>query len=372
MSETARPLSIAIVGCGEVTEHKHLPVLRMLADVRVVALIDSEPARARSLASRFGVPHAGSDLAYVLGRSDIDAVAVGVPPAAHVEVAIAAIDAGKHVLVEKPVSLTLDNADRLVARAAASPRKVMVGFHMRFHRLVRQAKAIVESGVLGPLESVRSIWNVPRADRETALWKHRRETGGGSILELGVHHFDLWSFLLGTHVASIFAESTPGQRDDEVAVATARLENGVLASVVLSERTSHNIEFEVSGRAGRVRVACLKFDGLEVVPTSGVPGSFATRLERMRHTWTELPGGVAAGRQGGDYLLSYRNEWRHFVDAIRDGRAIESTAEDGREALAVALAALASASSGLAVAPAQAPRAPVPSTVASKRTAVTT
>jgi predicted dehydrogenase len=130
---------------------------------------------------------------------------------------------------------------------------------------------------------------------------------------------------------------------------TARLANGVIATSVFSERTSSSNEVEIYGERGRLRVSCGRFDGLEYVSSSSLPGDIGIRLRQMIHTLKELPHGALRMRQGGDFSASYQGEWRHLLDVIRHDAVVECTLEDGRRALQVARAAIESASLGHSV-----------------------
>jgi myo-inositol 2-dehydrogenase/D-chiro-inositol 1-dehydrogenase len=336
-----------------VAETRHLPALQNLAGAEVVAVADLDPDRLSRVADRFRVKRRYPNFVALLDDPSVEAVAVCVPVQFHAEVALAALAAGKHVFIEKPLALSLEEADRLIERAGQVPRTVMVGFNLRWHRLVRQAQAMLQHGALGPLELMRTAFtsyheNVPE-------WRKRRELGGGVFFEMAVHHFDLWRFLLHSEVEEVFAVSRSPHWEDETAIVTARLANGMLVTSVFSERTNESHEVEIYGRAGCLRVSCYRFDGLEYVPSSSLPGDVRTRLRRIRHTLEELPQGVVRMRQGGEVLASYRAEWRHFIEAIQLGEPAGCTLEDGRCALQVALAAIESASLGQSVRVARVP-----------------
>lgn len=349
-------LKIAIVGCGEVTEHKHLPALGRVRGARVVAVADLNPARCGHVAARYRIPHQFSSVAALLDARVADVVGALVPPGAHADVAMQALDAGCHVLVEKPLALTLDDADALMAKAQGRSARVAMGFHMRWHRLLRQARDVVRSGRLGTIESIQTVWNSPRPDAGIPAWKCARATGGGAIVELGVHLFDLWRFLLGAEVVDVFARAHHAIRKDEHAVVTAQLDNGAFATAVTSERTGHDIDVEIAGSAGRMRVACQRFDGLQVFDVKETSGMVGPRLRALVQTAREIPRGVARMRTLGDYGDSYRGMWQHLIDAIAGGGDVECTLQDGRRALEVVLAAAASAETGVPVALARAPR----------------
>lgn len=357
MAGWTKPVKVGLIGCGWVAEHRHLPALQFLPDAEVAAVADIDPDRLRSVAYRFRIEHSYADFLDLLDDPAIEAVAVCVPAQFHAEVALAGLDAGKHLLIEKPLALSLDECDRLIKRAEQSPSKVMVGFNMRWHRLTRQARGIIQRGALGPLKSIRTVFTSgTRYRASVAEWRKRRELGGGALLEQAVHHFDLWRYILQSEVEEVFATSRSERWDDDTATVAARMADGVLAVSVFSQGTSDSNEAEVYGQAGRLRVSFYRFNGLEFSSTSSFPGSVRARLRGIAHTVRGLPRAALKMRQGGDFGVSYQAEWQHFIDAIRQDRPVDSTLEDGRRALQVALAAMASAAWGRPVRVSQAPR----------------
>jgi len=348
------PVGIGIIGCGFAAAKLHLPALRALREAKIVAAADLDRSRLTQVADRFGIPMRSEDFRLVLDNPAVDAVAVCVPPAAHTAVTLAALEAGKHVLVEKPLALSLDDCDRLIERAARSDRVVTVGFNMRWHRLVRRARTILAQGILGRLSLLRSVFTSgSRFEERYQPWRARREQGGGVLTEFGVHHYDLWRFLLDSEVEEVFAMAGGGS-----ATVTGRMASGVLVEAGFSEITGGRNEFDLFGAAGQLHLSCYRFDGLEVAGIRELyPGSPAIRLRRLGRLIRELPESVPAMRRGGDHIDSYRAEWLHFLAAIRGGRSAGAALLDGRRALEVALAALESAATGRPVACGRAPRA---------------
>lgn len=357
MAGRNKSVKLGLIGCGQVTEERHLPALKNLRGVEVVALADINPERVKEVANRFHIGNRYSDYRALLDHPAIEAVAICVPTQFHAEIALAALDAGKHLLIEKPLALNLDESDRLIERAAQSSNKIMVGFNMRWHHLVLQAQEIIRRGTLGQLKSIRSVYTHYRSREDAPEWTRRREMGGGVVLNEAVHHFDMWRFLLQNEVEQIFAISqSSAQYDDETTTVTARMTNGVLATGVFSLKTSGNNEIEIYGEAGRLYVSCYRFDGLEFFSNAAYPGDIPDRLRKMTHALKELPHTMLRIRQGGDFVASYQAEWHHFIDSIEQDKPPGCTLEDGRRALQVALAVLASASSGQPVQVAWAPR----------------
>jgi myo-inositol 2-dehydrogenase/D-chiro-inositol 1-dehydrogenase len=344
MAETEKVIKLGLIGCGRVAETRHLPVLRNLKGAEVVAVADVDQHRLEQVADKFHIQQRYANFLDLLNEPTIEAIAICVPTQLHVEVALATLEAGKHLFIEKPLALSLDEADRLIARAGQSPHKVMIGFNLRWHRLLRQAQALIQQGVLGPLELMRTAFT--SYQQHLPAWRKRRELGGGVFFEMAVHHFDLWRFLLRSEVEEVFAMSRSQQWEDETTTVTARLANGVFVTSFFSERTNASNEVEIHGQAGRVRVSCYHFDGLEYVSSSSSPGDVRARLQQLAHTLKELPRGIWKMRQGGDLIASYRAEWRDFIDAIQLDRPVGCTLEDGRRALEVAVAAIESATLG--------------------------
>lgn len=123
----ASPLRTGLVACGEVCEHKHLPALRRVPGIDVVAVADPDAARASHVASRYGIGGVFRDAASMLVAERLDCVGVLTPPGEHADIAIQALAASCHVLVEKPVTLTLAGADALLAAAAKAPTVAYMG-----------------------------------------------------------------------------------------------------------------------------------------------------------------------------------------------------------------------------------------------------
>lgn len=357
-----KPVKLGIIGCGDVVEQKHLRVLSDLRAIEVVALADIDPDCLQRAGARYGIVRLYPDIGRLLADPDIEAVGVCVPAKHHADVALAVMDAGKHVLIEKPLALSLDDADRLIARAAGLPLKAMVAFHMRWHRLVRRALLLIQQGLSGRIHSVRAVWSRAPVPRDSDGWMMRREDGGGVLVEIAVHQFDLWRFLLASEVEEVFAFSRSDRYDDESATVAARMANGVLVSAAFSIRGSHQIEVEVLGDAGNLRVCCNRFDGLEFFPLRcSLAERIRLRLAGQMRFFTELPQRIRNTRES-DYLASYRAEWAHFAEAIRTGGAVGATLEDGRRALQVVLAVVESATTGKPVTVRRAPSAIAAST----------
>lgn len=315
-----------------------------------MAVADLDEERGAAVARQFGIRGCCRDVDDLLASYEVDAVGVCTPPDSHARIAVAAMEAGKHVWVDKPLALSRQDCLRMIEQAKRRKAIAVTGFHMRFHRLVRQAQECLRGGAVGAVESVRLAWHSPRSDRQAPEWKRRRASGGGALIEIAVHHFDLLRMLLATEIAEVFALGRNGTRDDENAVVSARMSNGVLVSGEFSERARHEIEVVVNGAGGTLRIDCLRFDGLELTGAREVPGDPKVRLRQIKRFIGTLPEGIGVMRRGGDYRDSYRLAWADFLQAVRSGGKPGVTLDDGLRALAAVNAAVESRLTGKPVA----------------------
>lgn len=346
-----RTLSLGIIGCGRVTVSHHLPALAGIDAFEVRAIADADADRLRRTGDRFGVAGRFTDPLAMLDEVSLDAVAVCVPPEHHVPLALAALDAGAGLFVEKPVATTMEDCDRLLARAARAGARVLVGLNFRQHRLVREAKRVLDQGALGPLELIRSSHtSAIRQRRPLPDWWAFRDRGGGVLFEVATHHYDLWRYLVGSDVAEVWATSRADTGDDDTGTVAGRTRSGVRISGSFSCRTFEDSQLEIYGRDGRLRLSLYRFDGLDVEPVGELPGSIGSRRRALVGTLAALPGGLLRMRRGGDYLLTWEAQWRHFAEVLHGRADPMASLEDGRAALQVALAATESARTGRAVA----------------------
>ncbi len=333
------PVRVGVIGCGAVTDRHHLPALRRVPDARVIAAADVDHTRLKLIADRWGIEHGYTDYRALLARDDVDAVAVITPTQFHAEIALATQSAGKHLFIEKPLALTVEDCQRLVDCATHSSRRVMVGFNLRWHRLVRQMREIVARARLGKIHAVRSVYTHWRENEGMPEWHRTRARGGGVILNETVHIFDLWRFILNCEVTEIFADTNGSSYyEDETSIIAARLSNDVLASGAFSLKTAPHCEIEIFGEAGRLYLSLHRFDGLEFYPNQTFAGNLTNRLRNSARAFRAAPQIVANLRRGGDMEDTYRAEWQHFIDCVRQDKSPDCSLIDGMRAVQVAWA----------------------------------
>lgn len=347
MTTNNRQVGIGIIGCGQVAIQGHLPALRHVSGATVIAAADLDANRLQRAVEEFNIPRGYTNDSLLLKDPDVAVVAVCVPARFHAAVASAALDAGKHVLVEKPLALSLSECDQLVRQAERSTGVSTVGFNMRWHRLVRQARAMIQRGELGPIHMIRTVMARQGHQADAGpQWRRRRELGGGALMEAGVHEYDLWRFLLEREVEEVFGLTRSEYCDDDMGSVVARMADGTLAATTIVQGTGSHFQVDVFGERGRLQVSCLQFDGLHFLPASRRPGDPQVRFAGLMHTLKELPRALFSRSGKSDYAASFVSEWQHLVDCVRLGKQPECTLVDGQRAVQVALAAVQSASVG--------------------------
>jgi myo-inositol 2-dehydrogenase / D-chiro-inositol 1-dehydrogenase len=204
-----QPVSIAVIGCGDVAISRHLPALAASPEVRLVACCDREQDRAAAAARQFKALRATTSVDEVLGSTDVDAVIVATPPWVTPRIAIAALEADKDVLAEKPIALTLDEAIAVRRASNASKAFLQVGFVLRHGLLFGTLRRWVSEDRLGsPLDLRVSIFD-ERLDPEDDPEHYRRIMAtlehGAPCIHDGAHTMDHLHFLLGERAAGISA-----------------------------------------------------------------------------------------------------------------------------------------------------------------------
>jgi predicted dehydrogenase len=353
-------LRIGLLGCGRIVQRVHLDVLAGMRWSRLVAVADPDPqARAAALAR---VPDAAAhaDWRELLARGDLHAVVVATPSALHAEPAVAAFAAGLHVYVEKPLAITMADADAVVAAWRHAGTTGMTGLAFRFATPYLRLRDVLERGELGRVAALRTTFC--SSPRGLAGWKTSRATGGGALLDLATHSVDTVRMLTGGEVAAVTA---------------------VLSSV-LSEGDTALLVLEVVGgvTADGLQVTCLvsasapQADRVEVFAERG-----GVLADRMAGTVHPVPLGPAATRParvgaGVRELLrapldvkarvlpapepSFATALRAFRTAALRGWPVRPDPEDGRRCLHVVLAAEESAATGRRVELPVRPVEPVP------------
>jgi myo-inositol 2-dehydrogenase/D-chiro-inositol 1-dehydrogenase len=347
MGNKSGTLNIGIIGCGGVTETFHLPSLKSIDNVQVLALSDVDKKKLDRVADTFEIRNRYEDPYELINRPEIEAVAVCAPSEHHFALGMAALGAGKHLFIEKPVALSLGESGQLIKKAGESSVKAFAGFNQRFHRSVRKAKEIIGNGRLGRVRTARSAMTADQPG--IAEWRKKRSLGGGAIMDLAIHHFDLLRYLFGSEAEEVRAGSLSGEIEDEEATATIKMSNGILASSVFSYRSGDRNEIEVHGDDGILRISLYDAGGFGIRANSDAAGGLISMIGRQFQRIVQAAANADALKYGGVFKESYYNEWHSFAESVIHNKEIECNLDDGERALEIALAAVEAASAGIPV-----------------------
>jgi len=337
-------LRTALIGCGSLGVSVHLPILRGLPGVGLVALADPNAAALRAATALAPGAAPFEDYRELLARDEIDAVIVAVPTHLHARVATEALAARKHLYLEKPLAATVPEGRQLVDCWRESGCVGIIGFNYRFSPLYLRLRDALARGAVGDVVAVRTMF--ASAPATLPDWKTRRTTGGGALLDLGVHHVDLVRFLLQRDVRSVGAQLHSVHSDEDRVSLDLHLDGGVVVQCLFAFGAVDEDRVEVYGARGKLTVDRFHSIDVEFRP-AGVGSSRAARLGLGRRgpsprSVFESPVLIQRLRAP-TAEPSFRASVASFVAAASTGRQTSPDLSDGLRALEVLDAASRSA-----------------------------
>ncbi len=312
-------VGIALIGAGNLAKWAHLPALKKLPRVSLRAIYSASGARGKSYAKRFGASYCASDLAEVLADASVDAVCIASRNQEHAAQAEAALRAGKHVFVEKPMALTEDECRRLLEAVERSGKFLAVGFNRRFAPCyVDLKKALARRG--GPVVICARV-NSPGISG--SYWMADPAIGG-AILGEACHFVDLFRWLLDSEITSVSAYSLPTDSKEPIG------QNNMAASFRMADGSVANLTYCTVGSrtSGGERVEVF------------APGIAASTEDFKTFT---LSGATRSRRSSWWAEKGYLAQFDDFTEAIAAGRSPQVTVRDGAVATLACLRMLDSA-----------------------------
>ncbi len=331
LQDQQRPLRIALIGSGRMGSFHGETLARRLPGVSLAAVADPAPGAAQMLASSLGASKYFIDPGSVFADEEIDAVVIAAPARFHADLVVAAAGAGKSVFCEKPMALTLADADRAINAAREAGVVLQVGFNRRFAPDWMAARCLLDDGRLGSPRLLRSV------TRDPGGFDPARVAPNTIFLETLIHDFDALRFLNpGANAVEVFATATalvePEWKDRgllDTAVVTVRFDNGAIgtAEACFEAAYGYDVRGEVFGSGGMATMGGGRRTGMVFSAAAG-----------------ELVDTVRSDQE----LLSgaYTAELSAFAAAVRAGGAAVVDGHDARASLEIALAAAASVESG--------------------------
>ncbi|HPF40479.1 MAG TPA: Gfo/Idh/MocA family oxidoreductase [Phycisphaerae bacterium] len=319
-----------VLGCGRMTDRRMAPAFRHCPSARLVAFQSRDAAKAEAFRAKHGADRACADIETFLADDDIRAIYVATPPALHAEHVMRCLDAGKDVLVDKPIALSADDAMRLVEAAAARRLTLGVLHQQRFHPAIRRLMKLVSDGALGTLHTIRiqiAMWL-----RLEGNWRYDPAIGGGgAAMDLAPHALDILLKLLGApaSVAATLANQCLDADVEDFCAATIEFDSGAVGLLDVS----------YSGHAYGGRVEAFGDEGTFVSDGCMQQAeSYTTHLRRR-----DDPGQLESHPYDG---MCFRDAIEDFCQALRANCAPAVTGLHAASALRVVDAIYASAQIG--------------------------
>ncbi|GGM19625.1 oxidoreductase [Paraliobacillus quinghaiensis] len=332
-----KTLKVAVIGCGSIAKHRHLPEYALNDSVEIVAVCDLVKERAETMAEQYQAA-VYTDYKTLLSEEKIDAVSVCLPNYLHAPVTIAALEAGAHVLCEKPMATSKEEAENMIKTAKENNKKLMIAHNQRLVPSHMKAKALIENGDIGKINSFRTTfghdgpesWSVDGA----SSWFFKKEQAFiGAMGDLGVHKADLMRYILGeefVEVAGIIETNAKENTDvDDNAVCVLKTESGAIGTLTASwayQPESDNSTV-IYGEKGILRIE----DDPEFSLIAQYVNGEVVKYE-LGHIQSNDDGG-----QFNSHVIE------NFVDCIVNDKEPLISGEEGKKSLEVILAAIESA-----------------------------
>ncbi len=346
-SPSSRPLGFGIVGVGMIADF-HAQAIAASVGGRLVGVATRNADNARAFAAKHGAACATTSVEELVARSDLDVVCITTPSGAHLEPALAAVRAGKHLVVEKPIEITTERADELLRAADAAGVLVSPIFQARFGEGARTLKAALDAGRFGRLVLASAYVKWHRSRAYYTGWKGTLALdGGGALINQAIHAIDLLQWFAGLP-AEVFCRTTRRVYDhieaEDTASATLRFPGGALGSIEACTAgwPGWSRRVEIVGEHGSARLEDDRLDQWEF--RDAQPGDDAIRAAKNA---SAIGGG--AGAPNAITHHGHLRQIQDLIDAVRGGRPLAIDGHEARKAVALIRALYASAAAGAPV-----------------------
>lgn len=335
-------ISVGLIG-SQFISSIHAESLQHCPQATLAAVASPTPGNAERFAARFGIPKAFTSYRDLLGQPDIDLVVIGAPNDRHCQMVVDAADAGKHVVVEKPLCLNLAEADRMIDACRAADVKLMYAEELCFAPKYVRLKQLLDSGALGRPTLIKQSekHDGPHAAH---FWDVNR-SGGGVTMDMGCHAIEFFRWMLGRPpIKSVYAQMNTQvhgdkTRGDDNAILILEFAGDVvcIAEESWTKLGGMDDRAEVHGSAGVAYADLLHGNAIETYSLSGY--DYAVEKAGSTKGWS-----FTIYEEAWNY--GFHAEMAHFVDCVQNDKPPLVTGEDGRAVLEVIFAAYESARTG--------------------------
>lgn len=342
MANNKETVGFGIIGCGVIgPTHADAILANAEQGARLVAVYDEVPSAAQKMAERYNVP-AFSNLEEFLAQPDLDVVSICVPSGLHAKLGVAVANAGKHVIVEKPIDITMEAADSLINVCRDNKVKLAVISQHRFSPATRQLRAALEAGRLGEMVLGDAIikWYRTQQYYDSAGWRGTYAVdGGGALMNQGIHYIDLLQWTMGP-VKSIKAVTKTRAHTIEVedlAVAILQFESGAVGTIVGSTAVYPGLpeRLEITGRDGTVIIEAGQIKTWELRDERGEVGNYGLPSNASKG---EAKGATGAADPAAISGTGHAFQVADMLEAIRQNREPALNGEEARKPLEIILA----------------------------------
>jgi len=325
-------LRIGIIGCGGIANGKHMPALSRLKDVEMVAFCDIVEERAQKAAKQYGAAGAKVFADYrELLKLDLDAVNVLTPNKSHSPIAVAALEAGKHVMCEKPMAINAEEAQKMVDAAKRTGKKLTIGYQNRFRPDSMYLKKCIEAGDLGDIYYARALAIRRRAVPTWGVFLDAEQQGGGPLIDIGTHALDLTLWEMDNYepemvVGSVFRKLGDNENSanawgpwdpkkftvEDSAFGFIRMKNG--ATIVLESSWALNM---IDANEAKT-ILCGDKAGADMLGKDGGLRINGERFSKLYVTEPALTAGSVAFYEGDEGGNAEDVEARMWIDHVKD------------------------------------------------------
>jgi predicted dehydrogenase len=337
-----RKIGVGLIG-SQFISTIHAEALKRVADAEILAVMSPTEGHARSFAGKFGIPHHFTNLNDMLTLDGLDMVVIGAPNYLHCDITLKAAEAGKHVVVEKPLCMNLQEADRMIAACQKAHVKLMYAEELCFTPKYVRLKGLLDEGALGKpvLFKQSEKHDGPHADH---FWDVEK-SGGGVTMDMGCHGVQFFRWLHpGVPTTSVYAQMSTAvhqakTKGDDNAIVILEFEDGVVAVMEESWTKLGGMDdrAEIHGSEGVAYADVLQGNSIQTYSSKGV----GYAVEKAGNTI-----GWSFTMYEEIWNYGFPQEFEHFVDCVKNDRQPLVTGEDGKAVLEVIFAAYASAGTG--------------------------
>lgn len=314
-SPSDRKIGFCIIGLGRISMNEFMPGVKLSENCRITGLVSGHRDKAEKVAQEYGVPtssiYSYEDMDRIKDNSEIDAVYVALPNSMHAEYTVRSAKAGKHVLCEKPMAISVAECEKMIAAAKQADRKLMIAYRLQYEPNTLKAQQAIKGGAIGNLEMIDSSFGFNIGKNE---WRtDKKLSGGGPLMDVGIYCLNACRFLTGQEPSEVDGRSAVIDKDgrfdtvEENLVWTMRFPSGLLATCDTSFGANTGGYYRFFGSKGSLEMEpAFSYDGLHLKINNG---SDDTLPDTNPH--------------------QFQREGDHFAECIRTNSTPRSSGEEG-------------------------------------------